>query len=163
MVLYSYTKRFTWTCHYILGISIGLAPLGAWVAVTNEINYPGIILFITVALWIAGFDIIYATQDMEFDKENKLYSIPSRFGLKNALLIARITHGLTVLGLIYLWFITSLGWIYLIGVIIANFILHREHSIISPNDMSRLNTAFFTMNGVLSVIILIFTLLDLVI
>lgn len=163
LVLYSYTKRFTWSCHYILGISIGLAPLGAWVAVTNEINYAGIILFIIVALWIAGFDIIYATQDMEFDKENKLYSIPSRFGLKKALIIARITHGLTVLGLIYLWYITSLGWIYLIGVAIANLILHREHSIISPNDMSRLNTAFFTMNGVLSVIILIFTLLDLVI
>ncbi|OEF97296.1 4-hydroxybenzoate octaprenyltransferase [Vulcanibacillus modesticaldus] len=163
LVIYSYTKRFTWMCHYILGAAIGLAPLGAWVAVTNEITYPAIVLFITVALWTAGFDIIYATQDMEFDKEKGLYSIPSRFGLKKSLLIARISHALTIVGLVYLFFLMDLGWLYLIGVIIANFILHYEHSIISAEDMSRLDTAFFTMNGVLSVIVFIFTFIDLVI
>lgn len=163
LVLYSYTKRFTWACHFVLGISIGLAPLGAWVAVTNEISYPSIILFITMALWTVGFDIVYATQDLEFDKEKGLHSIPSRFGLKKSLITARIVHGLTVVGLIYLFFITELGWWYLIGAIIANFILHYEHSIISPKDMSRLDTAFFTMNGILSVIVFIFTLIDLVI
>jgi len=163
LVLYSYTKRFTWACHFILGAAIGLAPLGAWVAVTNEISYPALILFLTVALWTAGFDIVYATQDLEFDKKNGLFSIPAKFGLKNSLLTARIIHGLTILGLIYLVFITNLGWWYLAGVVIANFILHYEHSIISPKDMSRLNTAFFTMNGILSVIVFVFVFLDLVI
>ncbi len=163
LVLYSYTKRFTASCHFILGITDGLAPLGAWVAVTNQISYPAIILFITVALWIAGFDIIYATQDIEFDKQHGLHSIPVRFGLKKALIIARITHALTIIGLVYLFFITSLGWLYLVGVVIANFILHYEHSIISPKDMSKLNTAFFTMNGILSVIVFAFTFIDLVI
>lgn len=162
LVLYSYTKRFTWSCHYILGISIGLAPLGAWVAVTNEISFTSIILFLIVALWIAGFDIIYATQDMDFDKANGLYSIPSRFGLRNSLIIARLTHAVSAIGLFYLFFITPLSWWYLIGAIIASIILHYEHSIISPNDMSRLDTAFFTMNGVLSVIIFTFTFIDLV-
>ncbi|TCS84140.1 UbiA-like polyprenyltransferase [Tepidibacillus fermentans] len=162
LVLYSYTKRFTWTCHFVLGIAIGLAPLGAWVAVTNAITYPAIILFISVALWTAGFDIIYATQDMEFDQKHGLFSIPSRFGLKTSLILARVIHGITILGLLYLFFITHLGWWYLAGVVIANFILHYEHSIISPKDMSRLDTAFFTMNGVLSVVIFIFTFTDLV-
>ncbi|MGD9678602.1 MAG: UbiA-like polyprenyltransferase [Vulcanibacillus sp.] len=161
LVIYSYTKRFTWACHYILGGAIGLAPLGAWVAVTNEITFTSIILYLSVAFWTAGFDIIYATQDVDFDKENGLYSIPSRFGIKKSLIIARITHLFTVLGLVYLFFLASLGVWYIIGVIIANFILHYEHSIVSPTDLSKVNTAFFTMNGILSVVIFIFTFLDL--
>lgn len=163
LVFYSYTKRFTWFCHFILGIAIGLAPLGGWVAVTNEISFPAMILFIIVALWTAAFDIIYATQDMEFDKKHGLHSIPVRFGLKKSLLIARIVHGMTVLGLFSLFFITQLSWWYLLGAVIANFILHYEHSILSPHDMSRLNTAFFTMNGILSVVIFVFTFIDLVV
>lgn len=163
LVIYSYTKRFTWGCHFVLGAADALAPLGAWVAITNGITYSSIILFITVTFWIAGFDIIYATQDIDFDRKNGLKSIPVKFGLKNSLIIARVMHFLTIAGLIYLIFITSLSWWYLIGVVIANFILHYEHSIISPKDMSRLDTAFFTMNGVLSVIIFVFTFLDLVI
>ena len=163
LVLYSYTKRFTWTCHFILGISIGLAPLGAWVAVTNHISFSSLILFASVSLWTGGFDIIYATQDLDFDKKQGLYSIPSRFGLKTSLLLARIVHGLAIIGLISLYFITDLGWWYLLGAIIANFILHYEHSIISPKDMSRLDTAFFTMNGILSVVVFVFTFIDLVI
>ncbi len=162
LVLYSYTKRFTWLCHYILGGAIGLAPIGAWVAVTNEITYTSIILFLTVGLWTAGFDIIYATQDIDFDKENGLYSIPARFGIKKSLKIAKITHVLTIIGLIYLFFLaTNLGVWYIIGVIIANFILHYEHSIISPTDLTKVNTAFFTMNGILSVVIFVFTFIDL--
>lgn len=163
LVIYSYTKRFTWGCHFVLGAADALAPLGAWVAVTNGITYSSIILFLTVTFWIAGFDIIYATQDIDFDRKNGLKSIPVRFGLKNSLIIARVMHFLTIVGLAYLFFITDLSWWYLVGVVIANFILHYEHSIISPKDMSRLNTAFFTMNGVLSVIIFVFTLIDLVI
>lgn len=142
LVIYSYTKRFTWGCHFVLGAADALAPLGAWVAITNGITYSSIILFITVTFWIAGFDIIYATQDIDFDRKNGLKSIPVKFGLKNSLIIARVMHFLTIAGLIYLIFITSLSWWYLIGVVIANFILHYEHSIISPKDMSRLDTAF---------------------
>ncbi len=163
LVIYSYTKRFTWTCHFILGIAIGLAPLGAWVAVTNAITMPAIILFITVALWTVAFDILYATQDMEFDQKNGLHSIPAKFGLRASLIIARVIHGVTVIGLFLLFFVTSLSWWYLVGAVIANFILHYEHSIISPKDMSKLDTAFFTMNGILSIIVFIFTLIDLVI
>lgn len=161
LVLYSYTKRFTWTCHYILGGAIGLAPMGAWVAVTNEITYTSIILYLIVAFWTAGFDIIYATQDIDFDRENGLYSIPVRFGIRNSLKIAKITHVLTIIGLVYLFFLADLGIWYIIGVIIANFILHYEHSIISANDLTKVNTAFFTMNGILSVVIFVFTFLDL--
>lgn len=161
LVLYSYTKRFTWACHYILGGAIGLAPIGAWVAVTNEITYPAVILYLIVLFWTAGFDIIYATQDIDFDKEHKLHSIPVRFGIENSLKIAKITHVITIIGLLYLFFLVELGVWYIIGVIIANFILHYEHSIISPNDLTKVNTAFFTMNGILSVVIFFFTFLDL--
>lgn len=100
LVFYSYTKRFTWLCHFILGGAIGLAPVGAWVAVTNELSFASVVLYIIVLLWTAGFDIIYATQDIDFDREYGLFSIPQRFGIKNALIIARITHGVTVIGLI---------------------------------------------------------------
>ena len=160
LVFYSYTKRFTWLCHFILGGAIGLAPVGAWVAVTNELSFASVVLYIIVLLWTAGFDIIYATQDIDFDREYGLFSIPQRFGIKNALIIARITHGVTVIGLICFYFLVNVGIWYIIGIIIANFILHYEHSIISPTDLSRLNTAFFTMNGVLSVIIFVFTFID---
>ncbi len=161
LILYSYTKRFTWACHYILGAAIGLAPIGAWVAVTNEITYPSIILFFIVLFWTAGFDIIYATQDIDFDKKNGLYSIPVRFGIEKSLKIAKITHVITIIGLVYLFFLVELGIWYIIGVIIANFILHYEHSIISSTDLTKVNTAFFTMNGILSVVIFAFTFLDL--
>lgn len=163
LVFYSYTKRFTWLCHFILGGAIGLAPVGAWVAVTNEISWPSVVLFLIVLLWTAGFDIIYATQDIDFDREYGLHSIPQRFGIKNALIIARVTHGVTIIGLIYFYFLVNVGIWYIIGIIIANFILHYEHSIISPTDLSRLNTAFFTMNGVLSVVIFVFTFVDILI
>lgn len=160
LVFYSYTKRFTWLCHFFLGAAIGLAPVAAWVAVTNEVTLAAVILYIIVALWTAGFDIIYATQDIEFDEKHGLHSIPVRFGIKKSLIIARVMHGITILGLLLFYFLVDVGIWYIIGIIIANFILHYEHSIISPTDLSRLNTAFFTMNGILSVVIFLFTFVD---
>ncbi|HEY0828212.1 MAG TPA: UbiA-like polyprenyltransferase [Bacilli bacterium] len=163
LVGYSYTKRFTWTCHIILGLTIGLAPLGGWVAVTGTIDYTALIFYITVALWTAGFDVIYACQDIEFDRREHLYSIPSRFGIGPALIIARCFHIVTAVGFITLMAITELSWVYLIGVILAVGILFYEHRLISANDLTRLNTAFFTMNGALSVVVFVFALIDLVV
>ncbi|MDR0270308.1 UbiA-like polyprenyltransferase [Paenibacillus sp.] len=163
LVIYSYTKRFTWLCHVVLGLTLGLAPLGGWVAVTNSIDWTAMILFITITLWTAGFDVIYAIQDMEFDRKEGLYSIPARFGLHKSLLIARYFHVLTAIGFIALFFITDLSWWYFVGMVISYIILFYEHYILSPKDMSKLQTAFFTMNSVLSLAVFVFTLIDLVV
>lgn len=160
LVIYSYTKRFTWLCHFVLGIAIGLAPLGGWVATTGQINGLGVLLFITVAFWIAGFDIIYACQDMQFDQQEGLYSIPVRFGLAKALLISSLTHAFTLAGLVGLLMYSHLSLWFAVGIVIATMILIYEHAIVSPTDLSRLNTAFFTMNGVLSVVIFLFAMVD---
>jgi 4-hydroxybenzoate polyprenyltransferase len=162
LVFYSYTKRFTWTCHFILGLTLGLAPLGGWVAVTGDISMASIIFYITIVCWSAGFDLIYACQDVDFDRKEGLHSFPSRFGIAASLYTARILHALTAVGLITLFFMTDLSWWYLIGLAIAYFILIYEHKLVSPQDLSKLNTAFFTMNGILSAVVFIFTLLDLV-
>jgi 4-hydroxybenzoate polyprenyltransferase len=163
LVMYSYTKRFTWFCHIILGLTIGLAPLGGWVAITGDINLTAIVFYLTVSFWTAGFDIVYACQDIEFDRKQGLYSIPSHFGLTKALLFAKVCHVLTAVGLFSLMFLAELSWWYLIGILIAYVILMYEHRLVSPYDLSKLNTAFFTMNGILSVIIFSFTLLDLLV
>ncbi|RXJ03942.1 4-hydroxybenzoate octaprenyltransferase [Anaerobacillus alkaliphilus] len=161
LVIYSYTKRFTWACHLVLGITIGIAPLGGWVGATGTLTLDAFLLFLGVALWIAGFDVIYATQDADYDKNVKLYSIPSYFGIAKALLIAKGIHVVSFLAFISLFFITPLGWLYLIGVLISGAIMIYEHSLVKPNDLSKVNVAFFTMNGILSMVMLIFTIGDL--
>ncbi|GAF65300.1 4-hydroxybenzoate polyprenyltransferase [Bacillus sp. TS-2] len=160
LVIYSYTKRFTWACHIILGFTIAIAPLGGWVGATGTLTLAAFILFIAVSMWTAGFDVIYATQDLDYDKEYKVYSIPSRFGLVNALRIAKGLHIISFLAFLSLYFFTPLSWLYLIGVLIAGAIMVYEHSIISAKDMSRLNVAFFTMNGILSVQLFLFAIGD---
>ncbi|WP_373229724.1 UbiA-like polyprenyltransferase [Cohnella sp.] len=163
LVFYSYTKRFTWTCHIVLGLTIGLAPLGGWVAVTGSVTWTSIILYLTVALWTAGFDIIYACQDVEFDRKEGLHSIPARFGISRALGIARALHALTAAGFALLLVLTDLSWWYFAGTIVAAALLFYEHRLVKPNDLSKLNAAFFTMNGVLSAVIFVFTFIDLVV
>ncbi|MCL6602388.1 MAG: putative 4-hydroxybenzoate polyprenyltransferase [Paenibacillus sp.] len=163
LVLYSFTKRFTWACHIILGLTIALAPLGGWVAVTGNVDWTAMVFYFTIVFWTAGFDIIYSCQDVEFDTKEGLYSIPVRFGVANALIIARVFHILTGVGFISLLFMTDLSWWYVAGMIIAYIILFYEHHIVSPSDLSRLQTAFFTMNGVLSIVVFSFTLIDLVV
>jgi 4-hydroxybenzoate polyprenyltransferase len=163
LVIYSYTKRFTWACHLILGLTIALAPLGGWVAVTGTIDLVSLVFYFTVAFWTAGFDIIYACQDIEFDRKEKLYSIPSRFGIPKALFLAKFFHFLTAIGFMSLYFLTDLSWVYFAGIILAYIILIYEHRLVSPKDLSKLNTAFFTMNGVLSVLVFTFTFIDLMV
>jgi 4-hydroxybenzoate polyprenyltransferase len=163
LVFYSYTKRFTWACHLVLGLTIALAPLGGWVAVTGQVDGAAMIFYAAVAFWTAGFDVIYACQDAEFDKKEGLYSIPSCFGVPAALTLAKIFHLLTAAGFISLYFLTHLGWWYLIGVIVSYLILIYEHLLVKPNDLSRTNTAFFTMNGTLSCVVFGFTFVDLVV
>jgi 4-hydroxybenzoate polyprenyltransferase len=163
LVIYSYTKRFTWACHLILGLTIALAPLGGWVAVTGKIDMVSLVFYFTVAFWTAGFDIIYACQDIEFDRKEGLYSIPSRFGIPKALFLAKLFHVLTAVGFMSLYFLTELSWVYFAGIIVAYLILIYEHRLVSPKDLSKLNTAFFTMNGVLSVLMFTFTFIDLVV
>ncbi|UTR09619.1 putative 4-hydroxybenzoate polyprenyltransferase [Evansella sp. LMS18] len=163
LVFYSYTKRFTWLCHVFLGITIGLGPLGGWVGATGTLTWEAFVLFLAVALWTAGFDVIYATQDADYDKEVKLYSIPSVFGIPKALLFARGFHILSLTAMIVLFFITPLSWIYLAGVLIVAGIMIYEHSLVSPHDLSKVNVAFFTMNGIISLTMLAFTIGDLLI
>ncbi|WP_150271054.1 UbiA-like polyprenyltransferase [Paenibacillus tepidiphilus] len=163
LVFYSFTKRFTWACHLILGLTIALAPLGGWVAVTGNVDWTAMVFYFTIVFWTAGFDVIYSCQDVEFDVKEGLHSIPARFGVPRALLIAKIFHLLTGIGFISLLFMTDLSWWYVAGMIIAYLILFYEHHIVSPSDLSRLQTAFFTMNGVLSIVVFSFTLIDLVV
>jgi len=160
LTFYSYTKRFTWLCHVVLGLTIGLAPLGGWIAVTGSADGIAFVLYAAVAFWIAGFDILYACQDTEFDREKGLHSIPSRFGVARALLIARAFHVVTAAGLVAVWWLAELNWIYLIGLAIAYIVLFYEHALVKPNDLSRINTAFMTMNGILSMVMFTFTLID---
>jgi 4-hydroxybenzoate polyprenyltransferase len=163
LVIYSYTKRFTWLCHVVLGLTIGLAPLGGWVAVTNGITWTAIVFYIAVSLWIAGFDLIYACQDIEFDRAEGLYSIPSRFGIAVSLHTAKVFHFVTFMSFIGLGVLANLGTFYWIGLGIAGAVLIYEHLLVNPTDLSKLNVAFFTMNGILSVVVFVFTLIDLVV
>lgn len=161
IVAYSYTKRFTWLCHVVLGATIALAPLGGWAAVTDSFSWSSLVFYIAIVFWTSGFDVIYACDDIDFDRREGIYSIPSRFGLEKALKIAQGFHVVTAIGLIALAFISPLGWWYVAGVVIACSILFYQHRIVKPNDLSRVQTAFFTMNSWLSGIVFVFTLIDL--
>lgn len=163
LVLYSYTKRFTWLCHFVLGVAIGFGPLGGWVATTGQVDAIGLLLFASVLFWTAGFDIIYACQDAEFDRKEGLFSMPSRFGVSNALFVARACHIITFAGLMTLYALADLSIWFLIGVMISGAILIYEHTLVKPTDLSKLDVAFFNMNGILSVVMFTFTMIDLVI
>lgn len=157
---YSFTKRFTWLAHLFLGLGLGLAPVGSWIAVTGEFGLVSILLGIAVMVWTAGFDIIYACQDFKFDKEARLRSIPVKFGIENSLLIAKTFHALMVLILGIIFFLMPVGIFYVVGLVSAIFLLMYEHRLINPNDLSKLNMAFFNMNGIIASVIFIFVFLD---
>jgi putative 4-hydroxybenzoate polyprenyltransferase len=159
-IVYSYTKRFTWLCHIILGIACGGAPVGAWMAVKGEIGWPSLVLGAVVALWIAGFDIIYGTQDVEFDRNHGIYSIPARFGIENALKISTGFHLAAMALLVYLYFLMNMGWLYLVGLAIDAYLLYLEHSIVSPTNLRNVRIASYDINEVVSVVLLIFTTAD---
>ncbi len=157
---YSYTKRFSYLSHLFLGFAISGAPLGAWIAVAGRLDAPAIVLGLAVVFWLTGFDTLYALQDMVFDRKAGLYSIPQRFGIRRSLWISRAAHMITMASLFYLGSLLSLGWFYYTGVVISLVLIVYEHALIRENDLSKLNFAFFNMNGYISMTIFIFTLLD---
>ncbi|HCL81067.1 MAG TPA: 4-hydroxybenzoate octaprenyltransferase [Nitrospiraceae bacterium] len=161
LFVYSYTKRFTWLSHIVLGIAISAAPLGAWIAVRGTFDWEIAPLGIAVVFWLAGFDILYALQDMEFDKGQGLHSIPQRFGVKRALMLSRIFHFTTWSLLGADGIIFNLGIAYWIGMFLVGGLLIYEHSIVKPDDLSKLNMAFFNMNGYISIAIFVFTIIAL--
>ena len=160
IMLYSYTKRFTSLAHLWLGLSLSIAPIGAWIAIQGRFNLLPILLGISVMLWTAGFDIIYACQDFDFDKSFGLHSIPVKFGVRTALWISNLLHVVTVCLLIIIAEISQLGWIYMVGVGAVAVILIYEHLIVKPNDLSRVNLAFFTLNGAVSLILMALAIAD---
>ena len=155
LLLYSYTKRFTALSHIALGFAIGCAPLAAWLAIRGEFGWPPVLLSAAVMFWVAGFDLIYALQDVEFDRKAKLFSLPSKFGIAPALRLSTLFHVATVLLLIATAILTNLGWIAYAGIAIVSGILYWEHRLVTPQDLSRINVAFFNLNGYVSVLLLL--------
>jgi 4-hydroxybenzoate polyprenyltransferase len=149
---YSFTKRFTWLCHLFLGLAIGIAPAGAWIAVRGELGMPAVWLVVAVATWIGGFDVLYALADRDFDRQAGIHSIPARFGVPAALAISAVMHAGTVLALLMAGFTAGLGVVYYLGVAAVLGIFVFEHSILRPSDLSRLDVAFFNLNGYVSLI-----------
>jgi 4-hydroxybenzoate polyprenyltransferase len=159
---YSFTKRFTWLCHLFLGLAIGIAPAGAWIAVRGDLGAPAIWLVAAVTTWIGGFDILYALSDREFDRGAGIHSIPARFGVPAALLISALLHLGTVVALIAAGHSAGLGTIYFAGVAAVVAIFAYEHSIVRPSDLSRVDVAFFNLNGYVSLVYLLATLAQVV-
>lgn len=151
---YSYAKRFTSLAHLILGWSLAISPTAAWIAVRGAIDSEvPILLSLIVMMWTAGFDVLYACQDYEFDKKAGLRSIPARFGIKNSLRIARLFHVQAFIVLLLLYLVTELGWLALLGVLAVGALMIYQHTLVKPNDLSRMNAAFFTTNAFVSVIL----------
>lgn len=160
---YSLTKRFTFLCHFILGLGLSLAPIGAYISVTGSFHYLPILYSLVVLTWVSGFDIIYALQDSEFDREHKLHSIPSLTGRKKALAISGIVHFLTFLLVVAAGIAGNGKVLYLTGAIIFSGLLLWQHMLVKPYDLSRVTLAFQTTNGIASVVYALFVILDLVI
>lgn len=160
IALYSYTKRHTVLCHVWLGMSLMLTPMAAWIAITGSIGWPPVILGLAVMFWVVGFDILYATQDADFDKKAKLHSIPAAIGVPNALRVSFFSHMIMLLCLLTLYYIASLGLVYLIGIILVSLLICYEHAIVKPNDLSKVNLAFFYVNSVISIGLLVVIVVD---
>lgn len=160
---YSYTKRFTYLCHFILGLGLSLAPIGAYLAVTGKFALLPVLLSFAVLFWVSGFDILYALQDEDFDRKEKLYSIPATKGREKAMIISLIIHLLAICMLVFAGFYLFHGLFYWIGVAIFSILLIYQHLIIKPDDISHINMAFATTNGVASILFAIFAILDVII
>ena len=159
-VIYPYLKRWTWLCHAWLGVADGLAPVGGWVAVTGRLPWQAWTLGAAVALWVAGFDLFYALFDVEVDLRERLHSVATRFGVHGAFAGAHAAHALTIVLLCTVGLGLSVGWWYWIGVAVVAALLLYEHLLVSPGDLRRLDTAFFTLNGVISVTFCVFVIID---
>ena len=159
VTLYSYTKRFTWGSHWILGLVDGIAPVGGWIAVTGAFSLEAIVLALAVMFWIGGFDVLYGLQDVEFDRQHGLHSIPARFGVRKALWTTRASHAATIVMLLALGNISNLGWPYWVGVGLIGCLLTYENLLLKPHDLSRLNIAFFNINGYIAIVALVSTIM----
>jgi 4-hydroxybenzoate polyprenyltransferase len=160
---YSYAKRFTSLAHVWLGSALMLAPVAAWIALRGDLRWPPVLLGLAVLCWVSGFDIIYACQDVEFDRTHGLYSIPRRLGVRNALRTAALLHGLMVVCLVALGVAVPMGWVYFLGVGLIAALLVYEHALVRPDDLSRVNVAFFQVNIVISLGLLAFGVADLLV
>jgi 4-hydroxybenzoate polyprenyltransferase len=161
-VIYPYTKRVTYLSHFVLGLCLGLAPVGSWVAITNTFSLEPFIIGLAVLCWVTGFDIFYAIQDIEFDRKQGLHSIPARFGITPSLMLTKLLHITSVGMLIWLGMRLDLGLFYFAGVAVTAVLLAYENSLIRPNDLSKLNMAFFTMNGVISILMFCFVAIEVI-
>jgi 4-hydroxybenzoate polyprenyltransferase len=158
---YSYTKRFTPLCHLILGLGLSLAPIGAYLAVTGAFHWLPILFSLAVLFWVSGFDIIYALQDVEFDRSQNLFSIPAWLGKEKALRVSEFLHLLSAMAVVTAGTLGAFGWLYWVGVLVFGGCLIYQHSIVKPNDLRRVNIAFMTMNGIASVVFAVFVIADL--
>lgn len=158
---YSYTKRFTPLCHLILGLGLSLAPIGAYLAITGQFNWLPVLFSLAVIFWVSGFDIIYALQDVEFDRSQNLYSIPAAVGKVKALRISELLHLMSAASVVGAGVLGHFGWIYWLGIMVFGGCLIYQHSIVKPEDLRRVNIAFMTANGIASVVFALFVITDL--
>lgn len=162
LVVYSFTKRFTWASHLVLGSAVGMAPMGGWIAIREAIELPTLVLGAAVGTWVAGFDIIYATLDIEFDRQYGLHSIPARFGRRGSLLISAFLHGLTIVLFLALVPLLELGAAYIAGCLIAALLLWYEHALVSSGDIAKVQTASYTVNQLIAPIMFLAGMLDMI-
>lgn len=158
---YSYAKRFTNWCHYWLSAALMLSPIAAWIAIRGEVAWIPVSLAAVVFFWVGGFDILYACQDADFDKSNQLRSIPARWGIPRALKLAALSHLLTAISLFAFWYVAGLGTIFLVGIVGVTLLLAYEHWLVRPDDLSRVGVAFFNVNAVIGVGLLLLSVADL--
>jgi 4-hydroxybenzoate polyprenyltransferase len=158
---YSYAKRWTKWCHYWLAAALMLSPLAVWIALAGTLAWPPVLLAAVILFWVGGFDIIYACQDAEFDRRHGLHSLPARWGIPAALRLAFVSHLLTIAALVALWWVADLGVVFLLGIIGIAALLLYEHRLVRPDNLARVNVAFFTVNAVISIGLLVIGLLDL--
>jgi 4-hydroxybenzoate polyprenyltransferase len=163
LVLYPYTKRFTWLCHAWLGVTDGAAAVGGWIAVTGSFAPEAWLLWLVVIFWMIGLDVIYATQDVEFDIANGLHSIPQQFGVPRALEMAKLSHAVTWAFLLAVGIVAGSAWPYFVGVMVMGGILAYQHSIVKPNDLARVNEAFFSANSWLALTMILSVILELMV
>ncbi|SDF49769.1 UbiA-like polyprenyltransferase [Sporomusa acidovorans] len=162
LVIYPYMKRFSWTCHLVLGLALAVAPVGAWIGVKGDISLAVLLLGLAVGVWIAGFDVIYGCQDVAFDKTNGLHSMPVRFGVRGALRLSRLMHVISIAGFTFVGILLGLHFIYYIGVMLAAMVLIYQHTIVSPENLSEVTQRYFMRNGLVSILLFIFTIIALV-
>ena len=160
LIGYHYMKRFTWSSHLGLGFIYGLVPCGVWLAATNELSWSAVLLGFGAGAWAAGFDTIYSTQDIDFDRKHNLHSIPARFGIVRALVAAKMFHACTVACIVIAGPLLEAGTLYYIGAATFLGLLIYEHRLVSPGDLSKVNIAFFNMNGIISVLFFLFVITD---